>query len=78
MYFTEEVFDMRHITSCLVFISLDPCEAMPCLNGGLCTRNPQNDELYICECPGGCFGSNCQFCSGKFFTLGLRVSVYIL
>jgi hypothetical protein len=39
-------------------IKKDPCQKEPCLFGGKCLINTNND--YKCQCPSGRFGKNCQ------------------
>ncbi len=45
-------------------ISENACASNPCLNGGVCTSQNDEDQTYTCSCPAGCSGQNCQSCSG--------------
>jgi hypothetical protein len=36
----------------------DPCDRLPCLNGGLCKR--ADASTHKCECPAGFVGKNCE------------------
>uniref|UniRef100_A0A8C7AQE1 EGF-like domain-containing protein n=1 Tax=Neovison vison TaxID=452646 RepID=A0A8C7AQE1_NEOVI len=36
------------------------CADGPCFNGGLCVGGADPDSAYICHCPPGFQGSNCE------------------
>jgi hypothetical protein len=38
--------------------SVNPCDLLPCQNGGTCYRGQFN--LYACDCPSGITGQNCE------------------
>lgn len=40
--------------------ALDSCDPNPCLNGGNCTQAVFRGRFFICTCPRGFSGSNCQ------------------
>lgn len=45
----------------LPFIFSDPCRPDPCTNNGACFQDPLNEEFgYICVCPPGFLGQNCE------------------
>ena len=48
-----------------VDIPPDPCDSVPCLNGGTCF--PSGDSGFSCSCPDGFSGLTCQI--GKYFYL---------
>ncbi|XP_072026508.1 uncharacterized protein [Amphiura filiformis] len=39
---------------------VDPCNAQPCLNGGICTTDNATAVGYVCECATRWTGSNCN------------------
>jgi hypothetical protein len=51
--------------SLVLFVS-DACSPSPCQNNGLCSRTTTS---YMCECPVGYLGINCQ--TGKTFSVKL-------
>lgn len=38
----------------------DPCDPLPCKNGGTCTANDEVDVGYTCNCLPGYTGDNCE------------------
>ena len=52
---------LEHVTheSSSPFVSVDPCFAGPCLNGGTCTLEP-TDGSFTCACVAGFGGPTCD------------------
>ena len=46
----------------ILFTDSNPCTNQPCLNGATCLVNGTS---YICSCPTGYFGNNCQICNSS-------------
>lgn len=61
---------------CLFFLALNPCGSSPCYNGATCVNAGLD---YICECPLGFAGDNCEIGTYKNrpVTLGFPLSASI-
>ncbi|NWQ81547.1 FBP1 protein, partial [Columbina picui] len=44
----------------------DPCAPQPCVNGGICQYNQSG---YICDCPAGFLGHNCEIDINECFSM---------
>ncbi len=59
--------DLTSIPRCIGNWSGDDCSqficatANPCLNGGVCAEYPDDSSRYLCACPLGFTGENCQY-----------------
>ena len=57
-------------------IDRDECLTNPCLNGGICVNR---EPFYMCDCPDGYFGDNCQFLQqGQIVRLSMGALAAIL
>lgn len=43
-----------------MYVDINPCEPSPCLHGGTCIRQSNND--YTCQCTVDFKGPNCNHC----------------
>ena len=57
-------------------VDRDECLTNPCLNGGVCINR---EPFYLCDCPDGYFGENCQFLQqGQIVRLSMGALAAIL
>ena len=66
------------VTKVYFILVINPCSGLPCKNGGTCIQPTNNG--YICKCPIGYTGNNCEL--GKWIYLGSlyirRLNIHVL
>ena len=53
----------KHFFNSLNFLD-SPCYINPCLNGGTCSVNPNNDTVALCNCTSLYSGKRCEISMG--------------
>lgn len=53
---------LKKISETFIFLELNHCDKNPgtCKNGGKCRSLPRDDGLFVCECPSGFKGRQCE------------------
>ena len=59
LYLFTELVD-KYVNCCVA--AIDPCTSNPCLNGGTCRweQQQQQPSSYVCTCPVGILGDRCE------------------